>query len=210
MLTLRLVAISDLSAAPSEILIGRFTRLAQLARPHTVALLLRDHAASGRERLALGERLSAVARDHQQRLWVADRADLALLLGADALHLGEGSVKASAVRRLLPAGMRLTRAWHRTSCAGAENEAELEHVDALLLSPVMAARKGRPALGPAALTVVAAQLRARRPDFPLFALGGVSADNAEACLDAGASGVAAIGAALAPDAALVDALGIRR
>jgi thiamine-phosphate pyrophosphorylase len=209
MLGVRLIAISDLSALPAPELVVRFRRLAALARPQTVALLLRDHAATGKQRLALGERLRDLAGEQTQQLWVADRADLALLLGADVLHLGEASVSARAVRSLLPGSMRISRAWHRATCHGAEPE--LTGVDALLVSPVLEPRKGRPALGLPALSALGEQLRARNQAYPLFALGGVSATNAAACLAAGASGVAAIGAVLAADPApLLDSLGIRR
>lgn len=206
----RLVAITDLSVLGEAELVARLDALARRARPGSVALLLRDHAASGRDRLALGQRLREVARRHEQRLWVADRVDLAVLLGADTLHLGEASVAASPARRLLPSGVRISRAWHAPHVDAAA-AAELEGVDALLLSPVLAPRKGREALGLEALGVLGEQLRARHQAYPLFALGGVAADNAAACLAAGAAGVAAIGAALSEGApALLDALQISR
>ena len=207
-----LVAITDLSLLPAAVLLERLRRLARAAKPQRVALMLRDHAASGRQRLALGLELRAIAQEHEQQLWIADRADLALLLEADALHLGEASVSARAVRPLLPEGMRNSRAWHAPACAGTDVDAELADVDVLLLSPLLSPRKGRPALGLAALCVLGEQLRARNQAYPqLFALGGVTADNAASCLAAGAAGVAAIGAALAPDpSSLLEALGIRR
>src|SRR6478752_657653 len=197
-----LVAITDSSALPIDVMVERLRHLARSAQPQSVALLLRDHQTSGSQRLALGEQLRAIAREQQQQLWVADRADLALLLEADALHLGEASVPARVARALLPAGVRISRAWHTPSCATPEAEAELAGVDVLLLSPLLGPRKGRPALGLAALGVLGSQLRARNQAYPqLFALGGVSAENAAACLAAGAAGVAAIGAALSPDPA---------
>lgn len=207
----RLIAISDSSVLTTDALVGRFAQLARAAKPGRVALLLRDHAASAAERLALGERLASVARSHQQELWVADRADLAILLDADVLHLGEASVRAARLRSWLPNKLRISRAWHEPRCDGARAQAELADVDALLLSPVVAARKGRPALGLAALDVLGEQLRARNSAYPLFALGGISADNAGACLSAGATGVAAIGAALTgPVEPLLAGLGIAR
>ena len=127
--------------------------------------------------------------------------DLALLLEADAVHLGEGSVTASDARRLLGANMRISRAWHAASLDGVDAVSELHAVDALLVSPVLAPRKGRPALGLQPLGVLGEQLRARDLACQLYALGGVSAENAAECLQAGAAGVAAIGAALGPDAA---------
>jgi thiamine monophosphate synthase len=88
---------------------------------------------------------------------------------------------------------------------------ELQEVDALLVSPVCAPRKGRAALGLAALGAVGEQLRARNLSCQLYALGGVSAENAAACRTAGAFGVAAIGAALAADPLpLLEALELRR
>lgn len=209
MLGVRLIAISDTSLLPIDQLVVRLGRLAALARPRTLALLLRDHVLGGRQRLALGERLRDIARQQQQALWVADRADLALLLDADVLHLGEASVSARAVRSLLPSRMQISRAWHHAF--GGDRDPELVGVDGLLVSPVLEPRKGRAALGLPALKALGEQLRARHQAHSLFALGGVSATNAAACLDAGASGVAAIGAALATDAGpLLQALGIRR
>src|SRR5947207_2584141 len=99
----RLVAITDLSVLPPDAMLARLSRLAQSARSGTLALLLRDHAASGKQRLRFGEELRAIAREQGQELWVADRLDLALLLEADAVHLGEASVSAAVARKVLPA-----------------------------------------------------------------------------------------------------------
>jgi len=207
----RLVAITDTDVAPAGELVARLRRLATSAVPGSVALLLRDHGLSGKARLELGLALRDVAREHQQSLWVADRLDLALLLDAAGLHLGEASVSARAARRLLPEAASISRAWHATLLDDAALS-ELSAVDALLVSPVLAPRKGRPALGLSALGVLGEQLRARNQAYPhLYALGGITARDAAACLAAGATGVAAIGAALAPDVApLLDALAIGR
>lgn len=197
----RLIAITDVTVLAGAELVARLRRLAAQALPSTIAILLRDHALSAKQRLALGAELSDVARAAGQELWVADRLDLALLLRADVAHLGEASVSARRARELLPTTTRISRAWHATTWDGA-NVAELQAVDALLVSPVLAPRKGRPELGLRTLSTLGEQLRARnQASTPsLYALGGVSSANAAACLAAGATGVAAIGAALAPDA----------
>jgi thiamine-phosphate pyrophosphorylase len=203
----RLIAITDLSVLAHDAQVERLARLAHAATPGSVALLLRDHSASAKQRLTLGTQLQAVARSSQQELWVADRLDLALLLEADAVHLGEASVSAAAARRLVGSRMKISRAWHAASLEGAAGVDELADVDALLVSPVLAPRKGRPALGLAPLSVLGEQLRARNQACQLYALGGVSSENAAACLAAGAFGVAAIGAVLGDDAlALLGAL----
>jgi thiamine-phosphate pyrophosphorylase len=195
----RLLAITDLSLLPAHELVARLQRLALLARPGTLALLLRDHSASALQRLTLGKELQGVARSAGQALWVADRLDLAVLLEADGVHLGEGSVSPAVARQLLGDGIRISRAWHAGGLVDAPGADELADVDALLVSPVLAPRKGRPALGLTPLGVLGEQLRARNWACQPYALGGVCAENAGACLRAGAHGVAAIGATLAED-----------
>lgn len=207
----RLIAITDASLLPVETMLARLTQLAAAARPGSCAFLLRDHALGARERLRFGQALQVVTRAHGQALWVADRLDLALLLEADAVHLGEGSVTASDARKLLGPACRISRAWHAASLDGVEAAAELHAVDALLVSPALAPRKGRSALGLQPFGVLGEQLRARNLACQPYALGGVSAENAAACLQAGAVGVAAIGAALSADAErLLGALEISR
>jgi thiamine-phosphate pyrophosphorylase len=207
----RLLAITDLGVLPGPELVLRLRRLAEAASAGGVALLLRDHAATAKQRLELGQALRDVARSSGQELWVADRLDLALLLEADGVHLGEASVSATVARRLIGGKLRISRALHAASLLAAAEGDELEQVDALLVSPVLAPRKGRAALGLPALGAMGEQLRARNRACKLYALGGVSAENAAACRAAGAFGVAAIGAALAADPlALLEALELRR
>jgi thiamine-phosphate pyrophosphorylase len=207
----RLVAITDLTRLPAAELLTRTAELSRSARPGSVAVLLRDHQASARERLALGRELSQIVRARGQELWVADRLDLALLLEAEGLHLGEGSVTARDARHLLGAECRISRAWHDAGPLTAAAQRELEGVDYLLLSPIFEARKGRPALGVAALTALSSSLQAQGHRARVLALGGVSAAGAAQCLSAGVWGVAAIGAAWSNDVTeLIRALAIAR
>ncbi len=200
----RLIVLSDTTRAPAEVMLARFAALARAARPRTVLFVLRDYGMSGRARLSLGVELRALATLGEQSLGIADRADLALALGARALHLPEGGLGEREARRYLGQGVFLSRACHdplRASEPGA---------DAVLLSPIFDARKGRPALGFSALERVAAK-RATELGPALYALGAVEARNAAACVSAGAAGVAVIGAALAPDPLpLLKALEISR
>jgi thiamine-phosphate diphosphorylase len=156
---------------------------------------LREHARPARARLALGRELGERCRAHGQWLAVNDRIDLALLLGADGLHLGEKSVDPADARKLW--GTRwLSRAAHDPD----QEDLALRGADALVLSPIFAERHARPALG-------------LRPfSATTYALGGISADNARACLDRGAAGVAVVGAVLGQDdpRPLLEALDIRR
>ena len=91
-MTPRLVAITDRHAASGEVTLERFGELGHLARPGSVVFQLRDLELGARERLAFGRALLNKARETGQLFVVNDRIDLAVLLGADGVHLGERSV----------------------------------------------------------------------------------------------------------------------
>jgi len=182
----RLIVLSDTTRAPAAVLLQRYDALARSATAGSVLFLVRDYRLSVRARLELAVQIRALARRSGQRFGVADRADLALALDADAVHLPESGLDIADARRYLGPAVFISRACHDPSRA-----TELG-ADAVLLSPIFAPRKGRPPLGPAALSLV----RAETKGPALYALGAVDADNAEACLTFGARGVAVIGAAL--------------
>lgn len=192
----RLLLLSDTTCAPAARVVERFAAFAAAARPGSVVLVLRDYGLSGAERFTLGQALGLACRASEQILAVAERADLARALEATWFHLPESGLSAADARAYLGTHVRLSRAAHDPT-APAEPE-----LAARVLSPIVAARKGRPAWG---LGVLAAS------PLPVFALGGVGPEHAAACISAGAAGVAVIGAGLALDPLpLLDALGIRR
>lgn len=197
----RLLAFTDTTRASLRQLLLRFAELGRLAEPGSVLFVVRDYELSTRERWGLGIEISALAGRHEQRFGIADRADLALALAANAFHLPERGLSVRDARRILGPEVFLSQACHEPM---SEPDGEL---DARLVSPVFESRKGRSALG---LSVLG-RITARRARPGVFALGAVDASNAAACLAAGASGVAVIGAALAPDpTALLSALDILR
>ncbi|HEX4475059.1 MAG TPA: thiamine phosphate synthase [Polyangiaceae bacterium] len=188
----RLVVITDSTLAPESVLERRIELLLSLSRPETVMVQLRDPALPVRQRFSFGRRLGELCDAHRQWFVVNDRLDLAVLLGADGVHLGERSACVKDARAVLPKGAFVSQASHSPGV-------HEDGVDAVLLSPIADARKGRPALGVRALWdarrhIGAALAPGRAP--LLFALGGIRAENARECLDAGADGVAVVGAAL--------------
>lgn len=205
----RLIVITDTERAPIEAWLERLGALFAAAAPGSVWVQLRDRELPIRERRRFGEQLRELSARHGQGLAVSDRLDLALLLDADGVHLGEASVRPADAREY---AQRHARRWLVSAACHVAEEIEAPGADALLLSPVAAPRKGRPALGAAGIAKAAA-LRARAGSrCLLYALGGVTADNAAQWLAAGADGVALIGELFAPGAAreLARALGIAR
>lgn len=207
-----LIAITDSARGSFDDWLVQLEQLLAAAAPDSVQVMLRDRQLSARERLALGVRLRELTGRHAQALCVNDRLDLALLLEADALHLSESSVSVADARGF---ARDQGRDWWISRASHDPADALTADADALLLAPVVEARKGRPALGLAGLERARAALDRRSASAAacrLYALGGVAAGNAAGLLQAGADGVALIGGLLAPDAAraLVDGLGIRR
>src|SRR5690606_33443052 len=84
----------------------------------------------------------------------------------------------------------LSRAGHGLDALA---DVELRALTAVVVSPVWEERKGRAALGAAGLQERVHTLKARAPELLVYALGGVSAENANESLSCGADGVAAMG-----------------
>jgi len=203
----RLVALTERSLATAGETLARFERVARAARPWSVLFQLRDRELSAFERLAFGRELRALCTESNQWFQVNDRLDLAVLLGADGVHLAETSVAARDAREIVGPSAFISRACH-------DERAALDpDVDAWVLSPIFAERKGKAALGLEAV----GRLRERCGTAPagthaprVWALGGVTASVARACLGQGADGVVAMGAVLVGDEldALLTELGI--
>lgn len=197
----RLLVFTDTARAPMATWLSCIDALCRAARPKTLLFVVRDYALPLRERLELAQHVREVTAREQQLWGIAERADIARALGAHSLHLPESGLSTIDARQFVGPEMLITCACHDVAYA-----ASAVGADALLLSPVLESRKGRAALGLDALRRAAA---GRGPRW--FALGGVDAGNAAACIAAGAAGVAVIGAALAADGrALLTALQLLR
>lgn len=205
----RLVIVTDRERADEAAWLARLGEWLPRAQPGSVLVQLRDRQLEAGERLALGLRLRELTRRHGQLLAVNDRLDLAVLVDADGVHLPEAGVPAPVARPWLE---RYRSSWLVSVACHEPAWTPDGAVDAVLLSPLCAPRKGRLALGLAGLQVA---LRARdtaRARHRIYALGGVGADEAAALVAAGADGVAVIGAlfdARGPDP-LLAALDILR
>jgi len=187
-----LIALSDRTTYPD--CDEHLKALMSAAKPGSVVVVLRDKESPLRERFERGERLLRLARETGQRLVVSDRVDLALALGADGVHLPSDGLRADAVRELPGMEERwISRASHGWDLLPA---VELAALDALLVSPVFAERKGRSALGEEGLSVAARAVRVRAPELGIFALGGANASHVAGAHAAGAEGLAVIGAVM--------------
>jgi thiamine-phosphate pyrophosphorylase len=134
------------------------------------------------------------ARGVTQRLGVPlvvnDRPDLAVLCGADFVHVGQDDLPVDAARRF---GIGVGLSTH------ARREIDAADADYIGVGPVFATptKEGRPAVG---LELV--RYAAERARSPWFAIGGIDVSNADDVIAAGARRIAvlrAIGDAADPE-----------
>ncbi|MGH3024490.1 MAG: thiamine phosphate synthase [Gaiellaceae bacterium] len=128
---------------------------------------------------ALGE-ARAVTRRLGVPLVVNDRPDLAVLVGADYVHVGQDDLPPAAVRRFgLPVGLS----------THSREELERAEADYLGVGPVFATptKEGRPPVGLELVRHAAAHAPA-----PWFAIGGIDATNAADVVAAGARRIAVV------------------
>ena len=159
------------------------------------AVLLREKDLADAPRRRLAGELRAATAARGAELWVASDVDLAVAVGADAVHLAAADPWPAPVR-----GLRRGRSCHDVDELVA---AAGEGADHVTYSPVFAT-PSKPGYGPTlGLAGLAAGCRAV-PGLAVVALGGVGPDRARGCRDAGASAVALMGAIMAgPDPAAV-------
>lgn len=148
---------------------------------------LRDKTLEAAEELALLEVLARRAREADALFSVNDRADLAVLSGADILHVGQGDLTPAQCRQLAP-GALVGRSSHDVTQMATERDDPA--VDYFCTGPVWATptKPGRPGVGLDLVRAAADGPQAK----PWFAIGGIDESNLGEVLDAGATRVVVV------------------
>src|SRR3990172_1291419 len=159
---------------------------------------LREKTVPMAELYPLARRLRERCRQAAALFIVNDRADLALALDADGLHVGQDDLPAAAARRLLRPGIILGVSTHDARQAG---RALADGADYIAVGSMFATetKPGFQLVGPELI-------RRIRPEVPvpIVGIGGITEDRAQAVIAAGADAVAVISAVCAaadPEAA---------
>lgn len=158
------------------------------------ALQLRWKSGPLREMLQLGEALRALCRRYGVPFLINDRVDVAMAIHADGVHLGQEDFPPEVARRLLGPQALIGVSARTPAQAQAAETAGASYLGSGSIFPT--ASKANPVL--IGLEGLAAVVRSTR--LPVVAIGGVTPENAAACIRMGAAGVAVISAITqAPD-----------
>jgi thiamine-phosphate pyrophosphorylase len=167
-------------------------------------LQLRDKRLDDRTLLARARLVRHLTRDTSTRFVMNDRADLAVLSGADGVHVGQAELSVKDARTIVGAARLVGVSTHSIEQA---RQAVLDGADYIGVGPVFPSGTKQFAQFPGLELVraVAAEIR-----LPAFAIGGIDLQNLGQVLSAGGRRVAvsrAITAAEDPGAAAVTMRG---
>jgi thiamine-phosphate pyrophosphorylase len=154
------------------------------------ALQLREKDSPDDVFLAMAAELRALTDETGRLLFINDRADIAAIVGADGLHLGQNDLPIREARRLLRPGAIIGRSTHSVQQA---KEAINEGADYIAIGPMYETpTKDRPVVGPDMLTAIAEAFEGKIP-LPVVAIGGVTTENVGELVRRGATCVAVCG-----------------
>ncbi len=145
-----------------------------------------DAPLDDRSRFEQASALRQLCHRHGALFLINDRIDLALAVGADGVHLGQGDLPPSVARRLLGPDRLIGRSTHRLEDL---RQAVADGCDYVGVGPVNATptKPGREPVGLAYVTQAAAEC-----PLPFFAIGGIDPGNLAAVRRAGADRVAVV------------------
>ncbi|MEW6713692.1 MAG: thiamine phosphate synthase [Nitrospirota bacterium] len=151
------------------------------------AVQLREKDLEVRELLKLAYKMRELTSKYKAKLFINDRLDIALAVGADGVHLTQNSIPADAVRKVVKDKLIIGVSTHSLKEA---KEAEQGGADFITFGPVYKTpsklKYGAP-FGIDVLKQVSGKVR-----IPVFAIGGIKSHRIEEVKKSGAFGVAMI------------------
>ena len=157
-----------------------------LPRSLNCIIQIREKQLNTRQHLTLALKAREFDLPEGTLLFINERVDVALAASLDGVHLPEG---ACAPDKLRPFAPKL-----RFGCSVHSKEslriAEISGADYILFSPVFETPSKRKYGAPQGLEKLGEICRTT--SLPVFALGGITPENASYCMDEGAYGIAAL------------------
>ncbi len=163
-------------------------QVSQLSKNGVTLVQLREKTLSPLEFLREAAAALQVAHESGMKIIINDRVDIALALKADGVHLGQEDLPPEAARRLLGAEAIIGFSTHNLEQARLAAKLPVDYV---AIGPIFATNTKQisdPPVGLRGLQLV----RHTLGRTPLVAIGGITSQNAQDVLDAGADAVAVI------------------
>ncbi len=165
-------------------------KIGEAAQAGVEYIQLRERDLTSRQLEQLACEAMAQIANTRSRLLINSRMDVALAAGAHGVHLRSNDISAAEARSVWARSTGRTDCVVAVSCHSIDDvlSAERDGADFVVFGPVFG-KQGSDAVpvGPEGLAAVS-----KATKIPVFALGGLTIENAPACKDAGATGIAAI------------------
>lgn len=177
----RLYAITDSKRYPNFL-----EKLEKLLKKGIRMVQLREKEISGLEYYRLALKVREMTRSYKALLFINERVDIALAVGAEGVHLPERGLPPRVVKRIAPELLVGYSAHSLESALYAQEEG----ADFITLSPIFKTKSHLEAqpIGLEKLKEVS-----QRVSLPVYALGGITWDRIKLCYKNGAYGIAGIG-----------------
>ena len=156
------------------------------------AVQVRAKGASARELVELGRQILPLARARGALLFVNDRLDVALALGADGVHLGPDDLPVAAARRAMGAGFLIGASADDPDTA---RQLVVDGADYIGCGAVYATST-KPDAGEV-IGLEGLDRVARAVDVPVVGIGGITVARSAEVATTAAAGVAVVGAVMA-------------
>ncbi len=176
-----------------DLTLGAFDPVAAaraMCRAGVAAVQLRAKAVPDGALLGIARAVAAVCRKAGVPFIVNDRADIAVLAGADGVHVGQDDLPPGAVRRAGP-DLLIGLSTHSASQVRAAARAPVHYIGLGPVFPTTTKALHDTPLGPAGFASIA-----RRSTLPVVAIGGIGIEDVGRLRAAGAHAVALASALL--------------
>ena len=161
---------------------------------------LRMKDASVAEFIRTGRRVADICRRAGATFIVDDHVELVVELGADGVHLGKNDMPVAEARLLLGPGKIIGATANTFDDIRAAAVAGADYIGLGPFRFTTTKQKLSPVLGIEGYRQIMARCRREGIDLPVVAIGGILAEDVEALMSTGISGIALSGAILnAPD-----------
>lgn len=197
---LRLIVITDADLARPRPVVDV---VAEALAARAPAVQLRAKEATARELLDLGRLVQPLVREAGALLFVNDRVDVALALGAEGVHLGPDDLPVASVRAAVPTGFFIGASADDPDVARRLARDGADYIGCGTVYATSTKPDAGEVIGLHGLDRVA-----RAVDVPVVGIGGITVERSAEVARTGASGVAVVGAVMGAQDIAAAVLGL--